>query len=92
MPTVANHFEEIYPQPGNPPQGWGLSWFLTIAPGPTGRGANTGFWCGLPNLFYWVDRDRGVAGIIASQVLPQGDAKVFGTWLAAEKAVYDGLV
>jgi CubicO group peptidase (beta-lactamase class C family) len=91
MPTVANSLPEMYPQEGNPPQGWGLSFFLTITPGGTGRGANTGWWAGLPNLFYWVDREKGVAGVIAGQVLPFGDAKVFGAWYQAEKALYDGL-
>ncbi len=82
----------MYPQEGNPPQGWGLSWFLTLAPGATGRGANTGWWCGLANSYYWVDKERGIAGVLGGQVLPFGDAKVFGAWVQAEKAVYDGLV
>lgn len=25
---------------------------------------------GLPNLFWWCDRENGVAGIIATQILP----------------------
>jgi CubicO group peptidase (beta-lactamase class C family) len=90
-PLLANHSAETYPQAGNPPQGWGLSFFLTIAPGETGRGANTGWWCGLANLYWWVDRERGVAGMLASQVLPHGDPKVVPAWVAVEKAVYDGL-
>ncbi|KAF2022305.1 beta-lactamase/transpeptidase-like protein [Aaosphaeria arxii CBS 175.79] len=90
-PELANAAPEMYPQEGNPPQGWGLSWFLTIAPGATGRGANTAWWAGIANLYYWVDRERGVTGVIASQVLPFGDPKVVPAWVAAEKAVYDGL-
>lgn len=88
---LANPSPEMYPQPGNPPQGWGLSWFLTIEKGATGRGANTAWWAGIANLYYWVDRERGVAGVIASQVLPFGDGKVIPTWVGVEKAVYDGL-
>lgn len=65
--------------------------FLTIAPGDTGRGANTGWWCGIANLYWWVDRERGVAGMLASQVLPMGDAKVVPAWAIVEKAIYDGL-
>lgn len=38
--------------------------FLTLAPGDTGRGANTGWWCGLSNLFWWVDREKGVSGML----------------------------
>ncbi|KAH7078854.1 phosphatidylinositol-glycan biosynthesis class S protein-domain-containing protein [Paraphoma chrysanthemicola] len=82
---------EFYPQPGNPPQGWGLGGFLTIAAGPTGRGANTIWWMGLPNCFWWVDRERGIAGFLGSQVLPNGDPKAIPAWFMAEKTIYDNL-
>ena len=65
--------------------------FLTIAPGVTGRGANTGWWAGVANLFWWVDREKGVAGVIASQVLPFGDPVVVTKWVELEAAVYAGL-
>lgn len=65
---------------GNPPQGWGLSFMLTQEPGPTGRGRNTAWWAGIANLFWWCDREKGVAGMIASQVMPFGDMNVLGTW------------
>ncbi|KAF2738435.1 beta-lactamase/transpeptidase-like protein [Polyplosphaeria fusca] len=90
-PLLVNPAPEMYPQEGNPPQGWGLSMFLTIAPGATGRGANTGWWAGLANTFWWVDREKGVAGVLAGQVVPFGDPKVLGAWVGCEKAVYDGL-
>jgi len=64
---------------------------MTIEPGQTGRGRNTGWWAGIANLFYWVDRERGVAGMIASQVLPFGDMNVMGAWGEAEGAVYAGI-
>lgn len=90
-PDLSSSAPELYPQEGNPPQGWGLSFFLTITPGATGRGANTAWWAGLSNLFWWVDREKGVAGIIASQILPFGEMGVLGSWIGAEKAVYDNL-
>jgi hypothetical protein len=62
--VLSNSLPEMYPQAGKPPQGWGLSMFLTLSPGETGRGANTGWWCGLSNLFWWVDREKGVTGIL----------------------------
>ena len=43
---------------------------LTLHEGATGRGRNTAWWTGLPNLFWWCDREKGVGGIIASQILP----------------------
>ena len=45
-PEYSNEAPELYPQEGNPPQGWGLSFMSTIAPGPTGRGGNTAWWAG----------------------------------------------
>ena len=45
----------------------------------------------IANLFWWCDREKGVAGMIASQVLPFGDAAVMGQWFACEKAVYDAV-
>ncbi|KAK3701695.1 hypothetical protein LTR37_015348 [Vermiconidia calcicola] len=76
--TIA--FPELYPQEGNPPQGWGLSFMLTQEPGATGRGKNTAWWAGIANLFWWCDREKGVAGMIASQLMPFGDMNVLGQW------------
>lgn len=45
-PELVNHVPEFYPQPGNPPQGWGFAGFLTMSQGSTGRGANTMWWMG----------------------------------------------
>jgi hypothetical protein len=73
---------------GNPPQGWGLSMFITHEPCVTGRGRNTGWWAGIANLFWWCDREKGVAGMIASQIMPFGDPQVMGQWFACEGAVY----
>lgn len=70
IPELTNKIGELYPQPHDQPQGWGLTFMLTISPGATGRGANTGWWAGLPNLFWWADREKGVGGIVASQILP----------------------
>lgn len=87
-PDLTNPIPELYPQPPEQPQGWGLTFMITIEPGATGRGKNTGFWAGLPNLFWWADREKGIAGIIASQILPFADAQVMGLWAEAEAAVY----
>ncbi|KAF4471803.1 beta-lactamase transpeptidase [Fusarium albosuccineum] len=90
-PEVTNSLSEMFPQEGSPPQGWGLSFFLTLEPGFTGRGANAATWGGLPNLHYWIDREKGVAGMIASQILPFGDSQVVAEWMKCEAAVYQGL-
>lgn len=38
---------------------------------------NTLVWGGMANLVWFANRERGVAGIFASQLLPPGDAKCF---------------
>jgi CubicO group peptidase (beta-lactamase class C family) len=90
-PILTNAIPDIYPQGDNVPQGWGLSWFLTPKPGATGRGANTGFWCGIANTFYWCDQENGIAGMVAGQILPFADPKVMGAWVEIESAVYSNL-
>ncbi|KAK5126723.1 hypothetical protein LTR85_009657 [Meristemomyces frigidus] len=90
-PEQTNPAPELYPQEGNPPQGWGLSFMLTQEPGATGRGRNTAWWAGIANLFWWCDREKGVAGMICSQVMPFGDPHVMGQWGACEAAVYSAL-
>lgn len=71
-PYYVNGAPEMYPQQGNPPQGWGLSFFKLLEAGPTGRSTGSVFWSGLFNLIWWVDFERGIAGMIASQILPFG--------------------
>src|SRR3954447_24956278 len=39
-------------------------------PAPTGRPAGALGWAGLPNLFYWIDRQNGIGGFWATQVSP----------------------
>jgi len=90
-PELTNPISELYPQANNPPQGWGLTFMLTIEEGPTGRKRNTAWWAGLPNLFWWVDREAGVAGMICSQILPFADMKVMGLWGQVEAGIYAGL-
>lgn len=88
-PDLTNAIPEIYPVPGNGPQGWGLTFMLTG--GATGRSSTTGFWAGLPNLWWWCDREKGVAGIVCTQILPFADAQVLGLWVRVESAVYAAL-
>jgi len=71
IPMLTNAIPELFPQVGNPAQGWGLTFMITQeAHTETGRGRNTGWWAGLSNLYWWCDRERGVAGMIATQILP----------------------
>ena len=60
---------------------------LTQEPGPTGRGRNTAWWAGIANLYWWCDREKGVAGMIASQVMPFADMNVMGQWYVLSEAL-----
>jgi hypothetical protein len=71
IPVITNAVQELYPQPGNPPQGWSMGGMLTLeGDGRTGRKKNTIHWCGITNLFWWLDIESGIAGILATQILP----------------------
>ena len=89
-PDLTNVIPELYPVEGNPPQGWGLTFML---PGSTatGRSNGTAHWAGLANLWWWADREKGVAGIVCTQILPFADANVLNLWAQVEIEVYTGL-
>lgn len=56
-PHLANALPEIYPEPHDIPQGWGLTFFLHLRDSAV-HSEGTGWWAGLANLFYWIDRKR----------------------------------
>lgn len=88
-PELTNAIPEIYPVPGDGPQGWGLTFMITG--GATGRSSSTAFWAGLPNLWWWCDREKGIAGIVCTQILPFADMSVLGLWVKIESQVYAAL-
>lgn len=91
IPHLTNPLPELFPQDGNPPQGWGLSLFLNLTESPSGRSAGSGFWCGLANLYYWIDITKGVTGMVCTQILPFADMKVLTLFGEVEATVYKGL-
>ncbi|MCR9122759.1 MAG: beta-lactamase family protein [Phyllobacteriaceae bacterium] len=70
---------------------WALSFMINTEPAPTGRPAGSLGWAGLANCFYWIDRQQGIGGFWATQILPFADETSFGGYLAFETAVYDAL-
>lgn len=83
---LTNAIPDLYP---GQQQGWGLTFMLSD--GPTGRSPTTGHWAGLPNLYWWCDRAKGVAGMVCCQLLPFADAQVLNLWVAVESAAYKAL-
>jgi len=75
--------------PGLPvPQGWGLGFHLTLADLPGMRSHGTGDWAGIFNSYYWIDRSKGIGGVLMTQVLPFFDMPVIETLMGFEMAVY----
>ena len=87
VPQLANDAEFF---PGLA-KSWSFSFMVNDEPAPTGRPAGALGWAGLANLFYWIDRQNGVGGFWATQILPFGDPTSFGAYLDVETAVYAGL-
>lgn len=46
---------------------------------------------GLANCWWWCDPEHGVAGMIATQILPFADANVLKLWFDVEAETYVGL-
>lgn len=70
------------------PQGWGLGFHLTLDDVPGMRSKGTADWAGVFNSYYWIDRSRGVGGVLMTQLLPFFDMPVIETLIGFEAAVY----
>jgi len=66
---------------------WSLLGMLNVEETPDGRSAGSLFWAGLPNAYYWVDRDKGNTGVLFTQILPFGDHAVLDLFDRFENAV-----
>jgi len=87
IPSATYPIPEIYPaQPHDKPQGWGLSFMLTLEPTAQGRGPNTANWAGMANCYWWADRHHGVGGFIGTQSLPfSGEHRDLGFYRPYER-------
>ena len=70
------------------PQGWGLGFHLTLCDLPGMRSQGTADWAGIFNSYYWIDRSKGVGGVLMTQLLPFFDMPVVETLMGFEMAVY----
>jgi CubicO group peptidase (beta-lactamase class C family) len=85
-PDLTNAVPDLCP---GQKQGWGLTFMLSD--GPTGRSDGTAHFAGLPNVYCWCDREKGIAGMVASQILPFCDPQVLNLWVQFESGIYAGL-
>lgn len=84
IPSLSNDAEFF---PGMK-KGWSFSFMTNEEEAPTGRPAGALAWAGLANLFYWIDRENGIGGFWATQILPFADPASFTGYLDFETAVY----
>jgi methyl acetate hydrolase len=87
---AARHSNDAEFFPGQT-KSWALTFMVNDEDAPTGRPAGSLGWAGLGNLFYWIDRRNGVAGLWATQILPFMDPTSLNGYLAFERALYDSL-
>ena len=84
IPALSNDAEFF---PGMP-KSWGYTFMINDETAPTGRPAGALGWAGLTNLYYWIDRQNGIGGFWATQILPFADPTSFGGYMEFETAVY----
>ncbi|KAE8330209.1 beta-lactamase/transpeptidase-like protein [Aspergillus sergii] len=74
--------------PHDVPVNFGLGGLVNSAAVPGQRGVNSLTWSGIPNCYWWIDIENGVAGIYLSQLVPMGDQKSVQLLTEFEKFVY----
>jgi len=67
---------------------WGLGFLITMVGVPGKRSVGSLSWGGIDNTYFWVDRTRGVGGVIMMQFLPFADTKALAVYDAFERGVY----
>eukprot|EP00026_Physarum_polycephalum_P014855 Phypoly_transcript_15417.p1 GENE.Phypoly_transcript_15417~~Phypoly_transcript_15417.p1 ORF type:complete len:198 (+),score=29.97 Phypoly_transcript_15417:321-914(+) len=73
------------------PRVWTYGGFKTEAQMPTGRSLGSVSAAGMPNCFWWVDIEKGLAGVFFTQILPPSDPDVATCFSACESLLYSGL-
>ena len=87
IPSLSNDAEFF---PGQS-KSWALTFMVNDEQAPTGRPAGSLAWAGLANLYYWIDRQNGIGGFWATQILPFADPASVGGYLEFETATYGAL-
>ncbi|HET6876138.1 MAG TPA: serine hydrolase domain-containing protein [Jatrophihabitans sp.] len=70
---------------------WAMSFLVNDEPAPTGRASGSLAWAGLANVYYWIDRTTGIAGVWMAQVFPFGDPVAMAGYLDFETRAYASL-
>jgi methyl acetate hydrolase len=67
---------------------WGLGFLITADQVTGKRSAASLSWGGIYNTYFWIDRERGITGVILMQFLPFADRKALALYDAFERGVY----
>lgn len=67
---------------------WGLGFQITTAAVPGKRSPGSLSWGGINNTYFWLDPQRGIAGVIMMQFLPFADEKALQVYDTFERGVY----
>ena len=70
---------------------WSYTFMVNAEEAPTGRPAGSIGWAGLANSYYWIDRQNGIGGYWATQILPFADGVSFPGYIDRETAVYQAI-
>ncbi|RNJ59764.1 hypothetical protein D7B24_001489 [Verticillium nonalfalfae] len=77
--------------PDNVSVNFGLGGLLNLDAIPNRRAARSLTWSGMPNCYWWVDLENGVAGVYLSQLVPTGDEQAVKLLAKFEEFVYASL-
>ena len=67
---------------------FGLGFLINSEPVPGGRSAGSLAWAGMYNSYYWIDIEKGICGVLITQILPFYDADVVTLFDNFEKSIY----
>jgi methyl acetate hydrolase len=67
---------------------WGLGFLISVDGVAGKRSAGSLSWGGIYNTYFWIDRTRGVGGVIMAQFLPFADRKALALYDTFERGVY----
>jgi CubicO group peptidase (beta-lactamase class C family) len=67
---------------------WGLGFLITVDEVKGKRSPGSLSWGGIYNTYFWIDRTRGIGGVIMTQFLPFADRKALALYDGFERGVY----
>jgi CubicO group peptidase (beta-lactamase class C family) len=67
---------------------WGLGFLITVDQILGKRSAGSLSWVGKYNTYFWIDRTRGIAGVILTQFLPFADREALALYDTFERGIY----